>query len=117
MPTVIGVSHGRTIIDFGCASVGKICPELTATDITRLTGIICRENGYPTPMFGYIHAAMKHYLEVNAEELTNSTGEDILKYFRVISPIAYHRLKKMDMLTIKKALEFRDSPKERFRFP
>lgn len=94
------------------SSLDVVCPKLTTTDITELTGIICRENGYDVPMFGYIHAAMKYYLEINAEELKHSTGEDVARYFREVAPIAYRHLKKANVITVKDACKFRDGPKD-----
>jgi hypothetical protein len=99
-----------------CSSLDVVCPKLTATDITELTDVICRENGYDVPMFGYIHAAMKYYLKINAEELKHSTGEDVARYFRKVAPIAYRHLKKANAMTVKDACKFRDGPKNSTTF-
>jgi hypothetical protein len=117
MPTATPNNASRRIIvHLRCQSLDILCSELTVTDVTRLTGIICRENNYNSAMFGYIHTAMKYYLEVKSKELKHSTGEDVVEYFRIMAPIAYEQLKKANALTIKAALKFRDGPKSVLNF-
>jgi hypothetical protein len=91
-----------------CVSLDVPCRDLTVTDVTRLTGVICRENGYSSAMFGYLHEMMRRYLADNLSELDGCIGKDILVYFQSNAPRIYRELKRGGMLTVDKAVEYRE---------
>lgn len=91
-----------------CVSIDIPCCDLTVTDVTRLTGVICREYKYPTAMFGYLHELMRQYLINNRSKLENCTGKDILLYFQSRAPQLYQEINRRGVLTVDDAVRFRD---------